>query len=47
MAPEFQVTGVATQMTDVYAFGVVVLELLSGLEAVRFELEGNDGGYRR
>jgi serine/threonine protein kinase len=47
MAPEFQVTGVATQKTDVYAFGVVILELLSGLEAVRFELEGNDGGYRR
>ncbi|CAJ2629590.1 unnamed protein product [Trifolium pratense] len=47
MAPEFQLTGVATQKTDVYAFGVVVLELLSGLEAVRFELEGNDGGYRR
>jgi serine/threonine protein kinase len=47
MAPEFQVTGVATQKTDVYAFGVVILELLSGLEAVRFELEGNDGGYKR
>ncbi|XP_058770033.1 lysM domain receptor-like kinase 3 [Vicia villosa] len=47
MAPEFLITGAATQMTDVYAFGVVVLELLSGEEAVRFELEGNDGGYRR
>lgn len=47
MAPEFQVTGVATQKTDVYAFGVVVLELLSGEEAVRFEFEGDDGGYKR
>lgn len=47
MAPEFQVTGVATQKTDVYAFGVVVLEILSGEEAVRFELEGDDGRYRR
>ena len=48
MAPEFQVTGVATQKTDVYAFGVVVLELLSGDEAVRFDFDGGgDGGYRR
>lgn len=47
MAPEFLVTGVATQKTDVYAFGVVVLEILSGEEAVRFELEGNEGGYKR
>ncbi|KAL1295190.1 hypothetical protein HN51_056057 [Arachis hypogaea] len=48
MAPEFQITGVATQKTDVYAFGVVVLELLSGDEALRFEFDGNDGeSYRR
>ncbi|XP_027367172.1 lysM domain receptor-like kinase 3 [Abrus precatorius] len=46
MAPEFQVTGVATQKTDVYAFGVVVLELLSGDEAVRFEFD-DDGSYKR
>lgn len=46
MAPEFQFTGVATVKTDVYAFGVVVLELLSGEEALRFEIDG-DGGYRR
>ncbi|MED6225322.1 hypothetical protein PIB30_092637 [Stylosanthes scabra] len=48
MAPEFQITGVATQKTDVYAFGVVVLELLSGDEALRFEFDGDDGeSYRR
>ncbi|TKY51613.1 LysM domain receptor kinase 3 [Spatholobus suberectus] len=46
MAPEFQVTGVATKKTDVYAFGVVVLELLSGEEALRFEFD-DEGGYRR
>lgn len=46
MAPEFQFTGVATVKTDVYAFGVVVLELLSGEEALRFEFDG-DGSYRR
>ncbi|KAL2324821.1 hypothetical protein Fmac_023879 [Flemingia macrophylla] len=46
MAPEFQVSGVATKKTDVYAFGVVLLELLSGEEALRFEFD-DDGGYRR
>ncbi|KAK7343863.1 hypothetical protein VNO77_12945 [Canavalia gladiata] len=46
MAPEFQATGVATQKTDVYAFGVVILELLSGDEALRFEFN-DDGSYRR
>lgn len=30
MSPEFRASGVATQKSDVYAFGVVVLELLSG-----------------
>ncbi|KAF7820152.1 lysM domain receptor-like kinase 3 [Senna tora] len=46
MAPEYQATGVATQKTDVYAFGVVVLELLSGQEALKYEFD-DDGGYRR
>jgi len=46
MAPEFQVSGVATKKTDVYAFGVVVLELLSGEEAVKFEFN-DDGSYQR
>ncbi|KAI4346314.1 hypothetical protein L6164_007226 [Bauhinia variegata] len=48
MAPEFQITGVATQKTDVYAFGVVILELLSGEEALKYEFDdGGSGGYRR
>lgn len=46
MAPEFQISGLATKKTDVYAFGVVVLELLSGEEALKFEFN-DDGGYRR
>lgn len=46
MAPEFQVSGVATKKSDVYAFGVVVLELLSGEEALKFEFH-DDGSYRR
>lgn len=50
MSPEYLSTGVATQKSDVYAFGVVVLELLSGMEAVKYEFDGGDdggGGYRR
>lgn len=49
MAPEFQSTGAASQKSDVYAFGVVVLELLSGEEALKFRFdEGNGGGgYKR
>ncbi|TKY61105.1 G-type lectin S-receptor serine/threonine-protein kinase [Spatholobus suberectus] len=46
MTPKFQVTGVATKKTDMYAFGVVVLELLSREEALRFEFD-DDGGYWR
>ena len=46
MAPEFQVSGVATTKSDVYAFGVVVLELLSGEEALKFEFN-DDGSYKR
>lgn len=48
MAPEFQASGIATQKCDVYAFGVVVLELVSGEEALRYVFdEGSRGGYRR
>ncbi|KAF7848734.1 hypothetical protein BT93_L1609 [Corymbia citriodora subsp. variegata] len=49
MSPEYRVTGVATQKSDVFAFGVVLLELLSGEEALRYCFDGEDGGggYRR
>lgn len=48
MAPEFQFTGVSTHKSDVYAFGVVILELISGKEALKYVMEeGDGGGYRR
>lgn len=47
MAPEFQNTGMATKETDVFAFGVVILELLSGEEALRYYVDKETGGYRR
>ncbi|KAL3718967.1 hypothetical protein ACJRO7_003986 [Eucalyptus globulus] len=49
MSPEYLVTGVATQKSDVFAFGVVILELLSGEEPLRYCFDGEDGGggYRR
>ncbi|CAI0442711.1 unnamed protein product [Linum tenue] len=47
MAPEFQSKGALTQKCDVYAFGVVILELLSGLEALRYEFDEGGEGVRR
>ncbi|KAK1382483.1 Protein kinase domain-containing protein [Heracleum sosnowskyi] len=46
MSPEFQTTGVPTQKCDVFAFGVVILELLSGAEPLKYSY-GSDGGYVR
>ncbi|KAG2697957.1 hypothetical protein I3760_07G129000 [Carya illinoinensis] len=43
MAPEYIENGVITPKLDVFAFGVVVLELLSGREAAA---AGKDGGDR-
>ncbi|XP_022747600.1 lysM domain receptor-like kinase 3 [Durio zibethinus] len=47
MAPELQFSGLVTQKCDVYAFGVVVLELLSGQEALKFFVDEETGGYKR
>ncbi|KAL1345483.1 hypothetical protein HN51_019210 [Arachis hypogaea] len=47
MSPEFQATGVATQKSDVYAFGVVMLELLSGEEPLRFRYDKKSGEFVR
>ncbi|XP_026413276.1 PTI1-like tyrosine-protein kinase 1 isoform X1 [Papaver somniferum] len=46
MSPEYQRSGIATQKSDVYAFGVVILELLSGEEPVKFKLDQGSGQYR-
>ncbi|OMO49608.1 hypothetical protein COLO4_38475 [Corchorus olitorius] len=47
MAPELQFSGLVTQKCDVYAYGVVVLELLSGQEALKFFVDEGNGGYKR
>ncbi|KAK9153950.1 hypothetical protein Sjap_001430 [Stephania japonica] len=47
MSPEVRSEGIATQKSDVYAFGVVVLELLSGEEAMRVEFDRERGEFVR
>lgn len=47
MSPEYQSTGVATQKSDVYAFGVVMLELLSGEEPLKFKFNSTTGEFVR
>ncbi|EXC22895.1 putative leucine-rich repeat receptor-like serine/threonine-protein kinase [Morus notabilis] len=39
MSPEFQSSGVATQESDVFAFGVVILELLSSDEPMKYKFD--------
>ncbi|KAJ6767816.1 hypothetical protein OIU74_021643 [Salix koriyanagi] len=47
MAPESQSSAFVTQKCDVYAFGVVVLELVSGEEALRYVFDKGGGVYKR
>ncbi|KAG2258218.1 hypothetical protein Bca4012_021618 [Brassica carinata] len=47
MSPEFQTSGVATRESDVFAFGVVMLELLSGEEPLRYRYERATGDFER
>uniref|UniRef100_A0A5B7BAN5 Putative lysM domain receptor-like kinase 3 n=1 Tax=Davidia involucrata TaxID=16924 RepID=A0A5B7BAN5_DAVIN len=47
MSPEFQSTGIATQKSDVFAFGVVILELLSGEEPVKYKFDKTTRDYRK
>ncbi|RZC77342.1 hypothetical protein C5167_001515 [Papaver somniferum] len=46
MSPEYLVDGIATQKSDVYAFGVVIFELLSGEEPIRVIFDKQNGQYR-
>ncbi|GMH13317.1 hypothetical protein Nepgr_015158 [Nepenthes gracilis] len=43
MSPEFQSTGIPTLKSDVFAFGVVILELLSGAEPVKMRMDNDVG----
>lgn len=47
MSPEFQSTGLATQQSDVFAFGTVVLELLTGEEPVKYNYDKASGEFRK
>ncbi|XP_030547666.2 lysM domain receptor-like kinase 3 [Rhodamnia argentea] len=47
MSPEFRSTGTPTRKSDVYAFGVVVLELLSGEEPLKYSFDGESDELRR
>ncbi|KAF8114746.1 hypothetical protein N665_0034s0085 [Sinapis alba] len=47
MSPEFRDSGVATQRSDVFAFGVMMLELLTGEEPLRYRYEKSTGDFER
>ncbi|XP_010557348.1 PREDICTED: lysM domain receptor-like kinase 3 [Tarenaya hassleriana] len=47
VSPEFQLTGIATQKSDVYAFGVTMLELLSGEEPLKYRFDRSTGNFER
>ena len=39
LAPEYAISGRLTRKTDVYSFGVLLLEIISGQTVVNFDLE--------
>lgn len=47
MSPEFKFSGTGSQKSDVFAFGIVMLELLSGEEPLKYEFDESKGCYRR
>ncbi|KAI4339250.1 hypothetical protein MLD38_024213 [Melastoma candidum] len=47
MSPEFRTTGFGTRKSDVYAFGVVMLELLCGEEPLKYIFNGKTGEILR
>ncbi|PIA31019.1 hypothetical protein AQUCO_05300091v1 [Aquilegia coerulea] len=47
MSAEFQSDGIATQKSDVFAFGIVILELLSGEEPLKYRFDKEKGDYKR
>ncbi|KAJ4725075.1 Protein kinase superfamily protein [Melia azedarach] len=47
MSPEFRATGVPMQKSDVYALGVVILELLSGEEPLKYKYDKTRGEFTR
>ena len=47
MAPELQSRGTPTQKCDVYALGVLILELFSGEEPLKYVSEEATGGHYR
>lgn len=47
MSPEFRATGIPTQKSDVYAVGVVILELLCGEEPLKYKHDTTRGEFTR
>lgn len=47
MSPEFRATGIPTQKSDVYAVGVVILELLCGEEPLKYKYDRTRGEFMR
>ncbi|XP_021767184.1 lysM domain receptor-like kinase 3 [Chenopodium quinoa] len=47
MSPEFQTTGIPTLKSDVFAFGVVLLEILSGEEPMKVHVDSDKGIFRK